>query len=132
MQVAPAELETFLLLHPMVADVSVVPYPNEMAGELPRAYIVKSQAAKDLDDKVVKDQLNAYVNESFAQYKRLAGGIEFVESLPKTASGKTQRAIVKELAKAAAVASKRFAERRRTKAARPVIQRFDFSSDEDD
>jgi len=39
-QVAPAELEALLLTHPSVADVAVIGIPDEMAGELPRAYIV--------------------------------------------------------------------------------------------
>jgi 4-coumarate--CoA ligase len=39
-QVAPAELEGHLLSHPDVADVCVVPVPDEFNGELPLAYIV--------------------------------------------------------------------------------------------
>jgi 4-coumarate--CoA ligase len=39
-QVAPAELEGHLLSHPDVADVCVVPVPDEFSGELPLAYIV--------------------------------------------------------------------------------------------
>jgi len=39
-QVAPAELEGHLLSHPDVADVCIVPVPDEFSGELPLAYIV--------------------------------------------------------------------------------------------
>ena len=40
MQVAPAELEELLLSHPSVADVAVIGIADDLAGELPRAYIV--------------------------------------------------------------------------------------------
>lgn len=44
-QVAPAELEGHLLLHPCVADACVVGIPDEYSGEVPLAFIVPSQAA---------------------------------------------------------------------------------------
>ena len=40
---APAELEALLLNHPAVTDVGVTGIPDERAGELPRAYIVKTK-----------------------------------------------------------------------------------------
>jgi acyl-CoA synthetase (AMP-forming)/AMP-acid ligase II len=42
MQVAPAELEAHLLSHPYVSDVAVIPVPDDRAGEVPKAYVVKS------------------------------------------------------------------------------------------
>ncbi len=39
-QVAPAELEALLLTHPAVADAAVVRYPDEEAGEIPKAFVV--------------------------------------------------------------------------------------------
>ena len=44
-QVAPAELEGHLLMHPDVADVCVVPVPDEYSGEVPLAYVVLSDRA---------------------------------------------------------------------------------------
>lgn len=44
LQVAPAELEAHLLTHPAVADVCVIPVPDKAAGELPKAYVVKSSS----------------------------------------------------------------------------------------
>lgn len=46
-QVAPAELEGHLLLHPFVADACVVGIPDEYSGEVPLAFIVPSQAASE-------------------------------------------------------------------------------------
>ena len=45
MQVAPAELEAVLLTHSEVADAAVTSVPDEEAGELPMAYIVRKQGS---------------------------------------------------------------------------------------
>ncbi|KAH6995492.1 hypothetical protein BKA56DRAFT_694619 [Ilyonectria sp. MPI-CAGE-AT-0026] len=124
MQVSPAELEHFLARHPKVADAAVVPIPDESAGELPVAFIVKAPAFKDEDEAALRIELHEYVNKEFSQHKRLAGGIEFAEALAKTAAGKTQRKVLKDLAKARA-------EERRRKAAGGV-EVFDFDSDDED
>ena len=42
-QVPPAELESLILTHPAVADCAVIGVPDEMAGELPKAYVVLKQ-----------------------------------------------------------------------------------------
>ena len=55
-QVAPATLEDILLRHEAVADVGVICIPDEEAGELPRAYVVKKQG-KD----VTKAELQRFV-----------------------------------------------------------------------
>lgn len=71
--------------HPNVLDAAVIGIPASSAidGELPRAYIVpKNPAAVD------QGGILRHVAERLAKYKQLSGGIVFVESLPKTASGK--------------------------------------------
>ena len=40
-----------------------------------------------------------YVHERVAQYKRLRGGVKFIEEVPKSASGKILRRVLKEMAK---------------------------------
>jgi acyl-coenzyme A synthetase/AMP-(fatty) acid ligase len=123
MQVSPTELENFLLRNPIVADVSVVPILSESSGELPMAFVVKSPAYKDADDKILKETLHSSMKETFSQHKQLAGGIEFVDLLPKSATGKTQRKILKEWAKASAEASKA--------QAAATVRVFEFDSDSD-
>jgi len=86
-QVPPAELEALLITHPSIADAIVIPRPDEEAGELPRAYVVKRAGAPD----VTADVVAAWVAERVAPHKRLKGGVIFVDSLPKTASGKLLR-----------------------------------------
>ncbi|KFA77662.1 hypothetical protein S40288_02716 [Stachybotrys chartarum IBT 40288] len=125
MQVSPTELETHLARHPAVADSIVVPIVNEATGELPIAFIVRTPDARNQDEKALKESIHAHFNAEMADYKRLGGGIEFVDALPKTAAGKTQRGTMKQKAKAVYEAS-------RAKAAPVVVQTFEFDTDEED
>jgi acyl-CoA synthetase (AMP-forming)/AMP-acid ligase II len=90
-QVPPAELEEILRTHPDVLDSAVIGIPNSSSGELPRAFIVTKN--KSLTEKEVKD----YVAGKVAEYKRLEGGVEFVDQIPKNASGKILRRELKKL-----------------------------------
>lgn len=85
-QVAPAELEALLLSHPAVADVAVIPVPDEEAGELPKAFVVMKGEASD-------EELKAFVAERVAPYKKIRL-IERIEQIPKSASGKILRRVL--------------------------------------
>ncbi|KAK8753986.1 hypothetical protein OTU49_006299, partial [Cherax quadricarinatus] len=91
MQVSPSELEDVILGHPNVADVGIVGVEDERAGEVPRAYVVRH-------GQVTEQQLHDFMESRVAPYKQLAGGIKFVEGLPKNSTGKLLR---KELKKKA-------------------------------
>ncbi|HEU0169488.1 MAG TPA: 4-coumarate--CoA ligase family protein [Chloroflexota bacterium] len=82
-QVPPAELEAVLLTHPAVADAAVIPLPDEEAGEIPKAFVIKRAD-------VSADDLMAYVAERVAPYKRLRE-LEFTDAIPKSSSGKILR-----------------------------------------
>ncbi len=90
MQVAPAELEALLITHPDIADVAVVPKPDEEAGELPKAYIV----LKDGQNEAAED-IMAFVADKVAPHKRIRD-IEFTKTIPKSASGKILRRMLVE------------------------------------
>jgi len=90
-QVPPAELEAILLVHPKVADVAVVGTPDEAAGELPKAYIV-ARPGTPVSAKEIQD----FVAERVANYKQLRGGVEFVEQIPKSHTGKIQRNVLRD------------------------------------
>ena len=84
-QVAPAELEALLLDHPDVLDAAVIGVPDERLGEAPKAFIVrKTSTLQQLD-------VQKYVKEKISHHKWLAGGVEFIDQIPKSASGKILR-----------------------------------------
>lgn len=82
-QVAPAELEAVLLTHPSVADAAVIGSPDEESGEVPKAFVVRK-------DEISATDLMDYVSAHVAPYKKIRL-LEFVESVPKSASGKILR-----------------------------------------
>ncbi|XP_060805024.1 uncharacterized protein LOC106129362 [Amyelois transitella] len=85
-QVAPAELEALLLQHEGVADCGVVGRPDELAGELPVAFVVRAPGAHLTDDELV-----AYIASKVSPAKHLRGGVVFVDEIPKNPSGKILR-----------------------------------------
>ena len=92
LQVAPAELEAHLLTHPAVADCAVIPVPDDAAGEVPKAYVVKSlSVGLEGNDKTVARGIAKHVETHKARHKWLKGGIEFVDVIPKSPSGKILR-----------------------------------------
>lgn len=86
-QVAPAELEEIISTHPAVADVAVIGIPDDQAGELPRAYVVKKPGRESLSDAEVAK----FVEDQVAPHKRVRGGVEFVAAIPKNNMGKILR-----------------------------------------
>lgn len=93
MQVAPAELEGLLLSHPAVADVAVIPSPDEEAGEVPKAFVVLRQA-------VPPSELMEWVAGRVAPHKKVRR-LEVVDAIPKSASGKILRRVLVEQERAA-------------------------------
>ena len=87
---APAELEAHIITHPAVADVAVIGIPDEEAGELPKAFVTlkPGQSATEQD-------IQAYVKEHMATYKQVRT-VEFIDAIPKSASGKILRRELRE------------------------------------
>jgi acyl-CoA synthetase (AMP-forming)/AMP-acid ligase II len=92
-QVAPAELEALLLVHPAVLDAAVIRSPDEEAGEVPKAFVVlKPDPASRA---VGAEALMAFVAERVAPHKRVRR-LEFVDQIPKSPSGKILRRVLAE------------------------------------
>ncbi|KAH7884921.1 hypothetical protein F5I97DRAFT_1811321 [Phlebopus sp. FC_14] len=104
-QVAPAELEGCILDHPDVSDTCVVGVQDEYSGELPLAFVVlRPETAKRVQGDVrateeVKQSIIKHVGDKKVAYKRLAGGVEFVDVIPKNPSGKLLRRVLRERAR---------------------------------
>ena len=62
---------------------------DERSGELPRAFVVRSS------DDLTEQQVEDYVKGRVAEYKQLKGGVKFIKEIPKSASGKIQRRLLK-------------------------------------
>eukprot|EP00092_Neocalanus_flemingeri_P002290 GFUD01002443.1.p1 GENE.GFUD01002443.1~~GFUD01002443.1.p1 ORF type:complete len:584 (-),score=184.68 GFUD01002443.1:183-1730(-) len=85
LQVAPAELENLIRSLTGVQDVAVIGVPDERAGEVPRAYVVKGQ------EKLKESDVKEFVSKALSKHKHLLGGVEFVKEIPKSAAGKILR-----------------------------------------
>lgn len=85
LQVAPAELEAILLTHREILDAAVISLPDEEAGQIPMAYVVRSPKStlKEVD-------VMTFVSEQVAPYKKVRR-VVFVTTIPKSASGKILR-----------------------------------------
>ncbi|KAL9066857.1 MAG: hypothetical protein Q9161_007276 [Pseudevernia consocians] len=96
-QVAPAELEGLLIGHEKVADACVVGvYDARQATEVPRAFIVTTESG--VNQEVLAKEITTWLDARVAKHKKLRGGICFVDEIPKTASGKILRRILKDRA----------------------------------
>ncbi|KAJ3534109.1 hypothetical protein NM208_g7686 [Fusarium decemcellulare] len=94
-QVAPAELEAHLLDHPYVSDCAVIGVADERSGEVPLAFVVKSKEAIGLSSAEVEAAIRKHVEEHKARHKWLKGGIRFLETIPKSPSGKILRRLLR-------------------------------------
>ncbi|CAN3128206.1 4-coumarate--CoA ligase family protein [Mycobacterium sp. smrl_JER01] len=84
-QVPPAELEAILLTHPDIADAAVVGVRDEEGEEVPKAFVVRQAGAQLTGDQVID-----YVAGQVAPYKKVRQ-VEFIDAIPKSASGKILR-----------------------------------------
>ena len=87
--ISSVEVEGVLLRHPAVAEVAVVGMPDEQWGEAPHAFVVVRAGAS-----VTDAELRAFARDSMAHFK-VPRAFHFVEELPKTATGKIQRYVLR-------------------------------------
>lgn len=92
---APAELEAVLLENDDVADAAAVGITLN-GEEWPRAYVALKDHAKG---KVTSRQIQDWMKGKVAKHKQLVGGVVFIDEVPKLASGKIQRKVMREWSK---------------------------------
>jgi len=86
--VAPAEIESVLLEHPAVRDCGVIGKKDAAAGEIPVAFIVLRDGF--VAGSKLEEELGSFVADRLTSYKQ-PREVRFVESVPKTLSGKILR-----------------------------------------
>ncbi|XP_062116012.1 4-coumarate--CoA ligase-like 9 [Humulus lupulus] len=84
-QVPPAELEHLLHSHPDIVDAAVIPYPDEVAGQLPMAYVVRKPGSN-----LTEAQVMDFVAQKVAPYKKVRR-VAFISAIPKSPAGKILR-----------------------------------------
>ena len=87
--ISSIELEDTLFDHEAVGDVAVIPSPSEKWGETPKAFVVPSNDDPQ-NPPVTEEELTEFTRDRLAGYK-VVHRVEFVKSLPKTATGKVQK-----------------------------------------
>ena len=92
-RIGPFEVESALIEHPAVAESAVVASPDQMRGDIVKAFIILAPGYVGSDELVLSIQ--DHVRQSTAPYK-YPRSVEFVTELPKTISGKIRRVELRE------------------------------------
>ncbi len=87
--ISSVEVEGMLLRHPAVQEVAVVGLPHEKWGETPHAFIVLRDGGSATEEDII-----GFARERLAHFKA-PRGVTFVSELPKTATGKIQKFVLR-------------------------------------
>jgi 4-hydroxybenzoate-CoA ligase len=88
--VSPFEVEDALVAHPKVLEAAVVPAEDDNGLIKPKAFVVLKDRPAGRNSRALPDELKVHVKRTIGAWK-YPRWIEFIDSLPKTASGKVQR-----------------------------------------
>ena len=92
-RIGPFDVESIISTHPQVQECAVIAVPDEMKGEVIEAFVVLKDPVDDEPSLI--DELKQRVRDNLAAYA-YPREIQFIESLPKTPSGKIQRYVLRE------------------------------------
>jgi fatty-acyl-CoA synthase len=87
--ISSVEVEGLLLRHPGIQEVAVVGLPHEKWGEAPHAFVVLKTGAA-----ATENELNEFARAQMAHFK-VPKGFTFIPELPKTATGKIQKYVLR-------------------------------------
>lgn len=91
-QVAPGELESSLLAHEDILDAAVIGVPHlDQGAEVPRAFAVRKPGST-----VSEEAIRSYMLRSLAKYKVMDCQVVFRDNIPKSASGKILKKVLRE------------------------------------
>jgi 4-hydroxybenzoate-CoA ligase len=94
--VSPFEVEAALVTHPLVLEAAVVPAEDGHGLIKPKAYVVLKDYHDGEGGRALYEELKVHVKRSIGSWK-YPRWIEFVDSLPKTATGKIQRFMLRSM-----------------------------------
>ena len=92
-RIGPSEIENCLVRHPAVANAAVVPSPDEVRGNVVKAFVVL--APGHAPSSALEADLAQHVRKHLAPYE-YPKEIEFIDALPMTTTGKVQRKVLRE------------------------------------
>jgi acetyl-CoA synthetase len=92
-RIGPSEIENCLVKHPAVANAAVVPSPDEMRGNIVKAFIVLAPGHAPAP--TLEEEIQLHVRKFLAPYE-YPKEIEFIDALPMTTTGKVQRRVLRE------------------------------------
>lgn len=72
----------------------MISVPDESVGEVPKAFVVRS-SLEDSEDNITLRILD-HVKQSKARYKWITGGVEYVQAIPKSPTGKILRRLLRD------------------------------------
>ncbi len=88
--ISSPEIEDALYRHPAVLECAVVGVPSDKWGETPKALVVLREGTSPTEEEII-----AFTREHLAHFK-CPTSVDFVESLPRTATGKLQKFVIRE------------------------------------
>jgi acetyl-CoA synthetase len=92
-RIGPSEIENCLVRHPAVANAAVVPSPDEVRGNIVKAFVVLAPGHAPSSE--LEADIAAHVRRYLAPYE-YPKAIEFIDALPMTTTGKVQRKVLRE------------------------------------
>ncbi len=87
-RIGPFEVESVIMEHPAVTETAVIGVPDDVRGEVVKAFVILAPGHEPSDELAV--EIQKHVQDTTAPYK-YPRHIEFIEELPKTVSGKIRR-----------------------------------------